>query len=108
MATKKPVAKAKAIVEKIICAGRCIEAAMKRHDLSLFHVRCAVAEMIRAELVDAVLRLRAEGLSIHKIARRVHLDDRRVSKIIKEGPGYCKPGCACGTGCGKPCGKKAK
>lgn len=97
--TKSVVKPSKDEVEKVKCAIRCIESAMKRNKLSLIHVHVAVNAMVKDRTVKVVLDMRSHGASIRRIAREIHMDDKRVSCIIKK---YCRPSSPC-----KPC-KPAK
>ena len=84
-------------MKKVQCAINCITRAMRRNHLMLVHMEWAIVGLRRSFDVDRIMNMRACGFSIRKIARTVHMDDKRVSKIISE------------YGCHKQCGcKKAK
>ena len=69
-----------------------IESAMKRNHLSLGDVYRAASIMLDRAVEDTIMRMRAAGASIKKISRAIHMDDRRVSAIIKAATSKpCKP-----------------
>ena len=84
--------------DNVAVAIDAINSAMRRKGLGLGDMYTAINKMIDKAIEDTVLRLRAEGRSIKYIARTVHIDDGRVSQIIKSRQHHC---------CAKPC-KPAK
>jgi DNA-binding NarL/FixJ family response regulator len=55
-----------------------------------------LASLVEQATKNAVVRLRKEGKSIKEIARTVHIDDTKVSDILKAESGKsCKGKCAC-------------
>ena len=114
MSTKKdsPVTKCHNC-DNIALASEAICAAMRRKGLGLGDMYIAINRMIDGAVKDTIMNLRAEGLSIRKIARTVHMDDGRVSQIIKSENAKkccdktckvtykCKPGIQCNPP--KPC-----
>ena len=61
-----------------------INAAMRRKGLSLGDMYAAITCLVDEAVIGTILHMRAAGCSIRKIARKVHMDDRRVSNVIKE------------------------
>ena len=69
--------------DNIAVAIDSINSAMRRKGLGLGDMYHAINKMIDDVVNDTILRLRSEGKSIREIARFVHMDDSRVSRIIK-------------------------
>lgn len=69
--------------EKTKCAIRCVESSMKRNKLTLDDIMDAVKFLYKKRLVGYILSCKTRGDSIRKIARAVHMDDKRVSAILK-------------------------
>lgn len=90
--------------DNIAIAIDAINSVMRRKGLGLGDMYHAINKMIEKVVNETIIRLRAEGKSIREIARFVHMDDSRVSKIIKTanriacGLNACKPNKPC-----KPC-----
>lgn len=63
-------------------ASDAIISCMRRTGVGLGDMYHAITRMIDAAVADTVVRLRESGCSIRKIARTVHMDDGRVSKIV--------------------------
>ena len=99
---EKSIVIADGFLKKVDCAMRCIENAMRRNKLGLIHMSAAFDAIEKRALVLEIMRMRAEGLTIRKIARTVHLDDKKVSSIIKKGTAQC---CCKPCDHGKPCKK---
>lgn len=88
--------------DNIAIAIDAINSVMRRKGLGLGDMYHAINKMIEMVVNDTILRLRAEGKSIREIARFVHMDDSRVSKIVKcANKCNCKPAKTC-----KPCRPK--
>lgn len=81
-----------------------IQSAMKRKGLNLTDMYRAVNVLVDCAVEQTILRMHSQGFSIRKVARAVHMDDRRVSEIIKSkpNPGPYKPCESCKT---RKCGK---
>lgn len=75
--------------EGVKTAIHAIESVMKRKHLSLCEIYRAVGIMADCAVEKTIMEMRADGCSIRKIARRVHMDDSRVSAIIKRNPCKC-------------------
>ena len=88
--------------DNIALATEALNSVMRRKGLGLGDMYHAINRMIDQAVNDTIMRLRAEGRSIRDIARTVHMDDSRVSQIIKTE----KSKLCCGNQC-KPC-KPAK
>jgi len=84
-----------------------ITSAMKRKKLKLFHMYRAVNILVDCAVEANILELRSKGWSIRKIARAVHMNDKRVALIIKDNAAnaHKKP---CDKPCDKPCKKQCK
>jgi len=79
---KKPAPKC-ANCDNVKVAIDSINMAMRRKGLSLGDMWHAVNMLVDQAVTETILRLRAAGESIRVIARTVHMDDGRVSQIIK-------------------------
>ena len=88
--------------DNIALAMEALNSVMRRKGLGLGDMYHAINRMIDQAVNDTIMRLRAEGRSIREISRTVHMDDSRVSQIIKTE----KSKSCCGKQC-KPC-KPAK
>ena len=82
--------------DNIALATEALNSVMRRKGLGLGDLYHAINRMIDKVVNDTIMRLRAEGRSIREIARTVHMDDSRVSQIIKTEKsklccGPCKP-----------------
>lgn len=89
---KTSVGKKPLVNKRVQKAIQVIESAMKRNRLNLGEMYHAMTKMLDCAVEAAILRMRAAGDSIRKIARTIHMDDRRVSAIIKANAGkVCKP-----------------
>ena len=82
-------------IKKVGCAIRCIESSMKRNRLNILHIGAALDTIEKRMVVQTVLKMKAEGFTNRKIARTIHIDDKKVSAIVKDNA--TKPCCA------KPC-----
>ena len=69
--------------DNIALAIEALKCLMRRKGLGLGDLYHAVNRMIDFAVYETIMNLRCEGLSIRKIARMVHMDDKRVSSIIK-------------------------
>lgn len=105
--TKCKPAKNADVEENIKLAVSLINSAMKRHGLSLCDMYGAVNLMADVATKEAILRMRENGYSIRKIARQIHMDDRRVSEIIKSETAKANCG-KCGHASKKTCKCTAK
>ena len=110
MQTKEKYSKADAAeVEK---AKGLIYQMGKRHKLKLINVHRALCAIENALTEEAILDMRAKGMSVRAIARAIHMDDRHVSAIIKANVGKsCKKPCKPNKPwkpCKKPCNKSCK
>lgn len=70
--------------DNVSVAIEAINAVMRRKGIGLGDMYHAVNMLIDKAVNDVILRMRAEGRSIREIARFVHMDDSRVSRVIKE------------------------
>ena len=78
--------------DNIALATEALNSVMRRKGLGLGDMYHAINRMIEQAVNDTIMRLRAEGRSIREISRTVHMDDSRVSQIIKtEKSKPCKP-----------------
>jgi len=84
-------------------AADAIASAMKRKKLKLYHMYRAVNILVDCAVKANILELRSKGWSIRKIARSVHMNDKRVASIIKDNAAnaHKKP-------CDKPCKNQCK
>lgn len=71
-------------VEQIEKSIKLIESMEKRHKLEFINIYRAVCTIIYAKTEQTIISLRKRGESIRMIARWVHMDDKRVSAILKE------------------------
>ena len=69
--------------DNVSIAVEAIRSAMRRKGLGLGDMYHAVNRLIDEAVADTIVRMRSEGRSIREIARTVHMDDKRVSKLIK-------------------------
>ena len=69
--------------DNIDIAVEAINSAMRRNGLGLGDMYHALNRLIDMAVAETIARMRAEGRSIREIARTVHMDDKRVSKLIK-------------------------
>jgi len=69
--------------DNIDIAVEAINSAMRRKGLGLGDMYYAINRLIDDAVADTIARMRSEGHSIKEIARTVHMDDKRVSKMVK-------------------------
>ncbi len=69
--------------KKTCMAINAIKAAMERCKLTLLDMHIAINILVDVHVEKTILRMRADGKSIRVIARAIHMDDKRVSDIIK-------------------------
>lgn len=84
-------------LKKVECAINCTEYSMRRNKLSLLHMCAAIGVLEKRHLISVIREMRDAGKSIHFIARAIHMDDKRVSAILKK-ENIVKPSsnpCAC-------------
>lgn len=79
--------------DNIAVAIDAINSAMRRKGVGLGDMYHAINKMIEEVVNETILKLRAYGKSIREIARSVHMDDKRVSKIIREHSCHRQCGC---------------
>ena len=70
--------------DNIKIAIEAINSAMRRKGLGLGDMYEAINLMVDDAMIGTILHMRESGCSIRKIARTVHMDDRRVSNVIKD------------------------
>ena len=75
-----------------------IKSAMRRKGISLLDMYKAVNILTDCAVEEKIVGMRKSGFSIRKIARAIHMDDSRVSAIIKAKFGNC-PACGANRGC---------
>ena len=67
-----------------------LKAMEKRNNLDFINIFRAANIIIDCMTEDTILKLRSQGYSIRKIARSIHMGDRRVSAILKENKAFRK------------------
>ena len=77
-------------VEQIEKSMKLLKSMEKRNKLDFINILRAVTTIIDCMTEDTILNLRRQGYSIRKIARSIHMDDRRVSAILKENKAFRK------------------
>ena len=77
-------------VEQIEKSMKLLKSMEKRNKLDFINILRAAATIIDCMTEDTILNLRRQGYSIRKIARSIHMDDRRVSAILKENKAFRK------------------
>ena len=77
-------------VEQIEKSMKLLKAMEKRNNLDFINIFRAANIIIDCMTEDTILKLRSQGYSIRKIARSIHMDDRRVSAILKENKAFRK------------------
>lgn len=75
-------------------AAAAIARAMSENGLRLYDMYVAMNAMIKQATRETILNLRKSGKSIKAIAKRLHMDDKRVSAIIKSAK-ICTSGKSC-------------
>ena len=71
-------------VEQIEKSIKLIESMEKRHKLEFINIFRAVCTIVEGQTERTIICLRKRGESIRRIARSIHMDDSRVSAILKE------------------------
>ena len=71
-------------VEQIEKSIKLVESMEKRHKLEFINIYSAVCTIVDARTEQTIISLRKRGESIRRIARSIHMDDSRVSAILKE------------------------
>ena len=77
-------------VEQIEKSMKLLKAMGKRNNLDFINIFRAANAIIDCMTEDRVLKLRSQGCNIRKIARSIHMDDRRVSAILKGNKAFRK------------------
>lgn len=77
-------------VEQIEKSMKLLKSMEKRNKLDFINIFRAATTIIDCMTEDTILNLRRQGYSIRKIARSIHMDDRRVSAILKENKAFRK------------------
>ena len=75
-------------VEQIEKSMKLLKSMEKRNKLDFINIFRAATTIIDCMTEDTILNLRRQGYSIRKIARSIHVDDRRVSAILKENKAF--------------------
>lgn len=77
-------------VEQIEKSMKLLKSMEKRNKLDFINIFRAANIIIDCMTEDTILNLRKQGYSIRKIAKSIHMDDRRVSAILKENKAFGK------------------
>lgn len=77
-------------VEQIEKAMKLLKAMEKRNNLDFVNIFRAATTIIDCMTEETILNLRRQGYSIRKIARSIHMDDKRVSEILKANKAFKK------------------
>ena len=75
-------------VEQIKKSIKLIRSMEKRNKLDFINIFRAANIIADCMTEDTILNLRRQGYSIRKIARYIHMDDKRVSAILKENKAF--------------------
>lgn len=70
-------------VEQIKKSIKLIKSMEKRNNLDFINIFRAANIIVDCMTEETILNLRSQGNSIRKIARSIHMDDKRVSAILK-------------------------
>ena len=76
--------------EQIEKSMKLLKAMEKRNNLDFINIFRAANAIIDCMTEDTILKLRSQGYNIRKIARSIHMDDRRVSAILKGNKAFSK------------------
>lgn len=77
-------------LEQIEKSMKLLKAMEKRNNLDFMNIFRAANIIIDCMKEDTILNLRRKGYNIRKIARSIHMDDRRVSDILKDNKAFRK------------------
>lgn len=77
-------------VEQIEKSMKLLKSMEKRNKLDFINIFRAAATIIDCMTEDTILNLHRQGYSIRKIARSIHMDDKRISAILKENKAFRK------------------
>jgi predicted transcriptional regulator len=77
-------------VEQIEKSMKLLKSMEKRNKLDFINIFRAANTIIDCMKENTIVNLRRQGYSIRKIARSIHMDDGRVSAILKENNAFRK------------------